>query len=142
MPRLVTFFEDYSRIAPEDLRAAEAEQLALREALAAKGPRVVSMSPPNGATGVDAAAVTAITITFDRPMREGNFAVFPVAKAALPTIKGPPRFGADGRTVTIPSELKPGTSYGLQLNSPEHMAFVDMEGNPLAPLVYRFTTGK
>lgn len=142
VPRVVAFFEDYSRIAADDLRAVEAEQRARNEAVTSKGPRVVSMSPADGATDVEAAAVTEITVTFDRSMRAGNFALFPVAKTALPTFKGPPRFGADGRTITLACELKPGVTYGLQFNSPEHMAFVDMEGNPLAPFVYRFTTGK
>lgn len=140
VPRLVSFFEDYSRIAPEDLRAAEAEQQARREALAGTGPKIVSMSPPDGATDVDATTVTVIAITFDRPMRDGNFAVFPVANTTLPTLAGPPRFGPDGRTITLTCTLRPGVTYGLQFNSPEHPAFVDMEGHPLAPVVYRFTT--
>lgn len=142
VPRVVGFFEDYSRTAAEDIRAIEAEQRTRQETLGAKGPKVVSTSPADAATDVDAVAVTAITITFDRPMREGNFALFPVVKAALPTLKGPPRFDAKSLTLTLTCELKPGVTYGLQFNSPEHMAFVDMEGNPLAPFVYRFTTRK
>jgi hypothetical protein len=140
VPRLVAFFEDYSRAGADDLRAIEAEQEVRTEALAAKGPKVVSMSPAHGATDVDAASVVAITVSFDRPMREGNFALFPVQQAALPVLKGPPRFDASGRTITLSCELKPGVTYGLQFNSPEHMAFSDIEGNPLAPFVYRFTT--
>ena len=142
VPRVVAFFEDYSRLAAEDLRAIEVDQRARYEALTAKGPKVVSISPADGATDVDAAIVNAITISFDRPMRDRNFALFPVPNAALPTLKGPPRFDANGSTVTLPCELKPGMTYGLQFNSPEHMAFVDTEGHPLAPFVYRFTTRK
>jgi hypothetical protein len=142
VPRLVAFFDDYSRIAADDLRAVEAERRVRQEALAAAGPKVVSMSPANGATDVDASAVAEITVTFDRPMREGNFALFPVARAMLPAVKGLPRFGADGRTLTLACDLKPGVTYGLQFNSPEHMAFMDVQGNRLAPFVYRFTTRK
>jgi hypothetical protein len=140
VPRVVSFFQDYDRVAVEDLRAIEAERQARTEAVASQGPKAVEMSPDNGATEVDAAAVTAITVTFDRPLREGNFALFPVPQAALPTLKGPPRFDGGGRTIILACELKPGVTYGLQFNSPQHMAFVDLEGNPLAPLVYRFTT--
>jgi len=142
VPRVVAFFEDYSRIAADEFRAMEAEQQGRTEALSAKGPKVVSMSPADRATDVDAASVTAITVTFDRPMREGNFALFPVRQAALPILKGPPRFDASGRTITLVCELKPGVTYGLQFNSPEHMAFSDLEGNPLSPFVYRFTTSR
>lgn len=140
VPRVGAFFDGYVRVAASDLRRVEAEQRSRSAAIASKGPRVVSMSPPDEAMDVDASSVTAISITFDRPMREGNFAVFPVAQAALPTLKGPPRFDADGRTITLACELKPGVTYGLQFNSTQHLAFVDLEGNPLAPFVYRFTT--
>jgi hypothetical protein len=142
VPRVAAFFEDYLRTAAADLRAIELEERTRTEALAGKGPKVVSMSPAHGASDVDPGAVREITVVFDRPMRDGNFAVFPIPKGALPTITGPPRFDADGRTVRLACELKPGTAYGLQFNSPEHMAFVDTEGHPLAPFVYRFTTRK
>lgn len=140
VPRVVAFFDDYGRIAADDLRALDAEQRTRAEAVSARGPKVVSMSPADGAADVDATAVMQIAVTFDRPMRPGNFALFPVPQAALPAVKGPPRFDPTGRTVTLACELKPGVTYGLQFNSPEHMAFADTEGNPLAPFVYRFTT--
>lgn len=140
VPRVVAFFEDYSRIAADELRTIESEQQARSEALAANGPMIVSMSPPNGAIDVDAAAVTEISIVFDRPMRDRNFALFPVAKAMLPALKGLPRFDTDGRTLRLRCDLRPDVTYGLQFNSPEQLAFVDAEGRPLAPFVYRFTT--
>ena len=75
-------------------------------------------------------------------MRDRNFALFPVANTLLPAVKGFPRFDADARTLRLGCELRPRVTYGLQFNSPEHLAFVDSEGHPLAPFVYRFATRK
>ncbi len=66
-----------------------AEQRARLEALAARAPKVVSLSPPSGGEDVDAASVTAITITFDRPMRELNYAFVPVPQTKVPAVKAP-----------------------------------------------------
>lgn len=77
-----------------------------------------------------------------RPMRDRNFALFPVENTLLPALKGFPRFDADGRTLRLACDLRPGVTYVLQFNSLEHPAFVDSEGHPLAPFVYRFTTSR
>lgn len=140
VPRLVAFFEDYSTTATDDLGAAMAERRARDQALSARGPKVVSFSPADGATDVDASSVTAIVITFDRPMRPGNFAMVAIPAAAMLPATGRPQFAE--RTVTLPCRLTPGITYGAQLNSAEHMAFADEQGIPLAPVTYRFTTRK
>jgi len=140
VPRLVAFFEAYSATATQDLGAAQAERRARDQALSARGPKVVSFSPANGATDVDPSSVTTIVITFDRPMRPGNFAMLAIPNAAMLPATGRPQFAE--RVVTFPCRLNPGITYGAQLNSAEHMAFADEQGNPLAPVAYRFTTRK
>lgn len=140
VPRLVAFFEAYSATAAQDLETAQAERHARNQALSARGPKVVSFSPANGAADVDSSTVTTIVITFDRPMRPGNFALVAIPDAAILPATGRPQFA--GRVVTLPCRLNPGITYGAQLNSAEHMAFADEQGNPLAPVGYRFTTRK
>lgn len=137
-PRIVAFFEEYSRLAAQEAAAIREERRAKSEAVNA--PKVELLVPPNGAENVEASAVKAITITFDRPMR--HMAVVMVPGLAFPKATGRPTYDATSRVLTIPCELEPDTAYGLQLNSEKNMVMTDTQGNFLAPVLWRFRTRK
>ena len=137
-PRIVSFFEDYRRVAAAEAGAIQAERRAKFEA--GNAPKVVAMMPENGAENVEVAGVTGITVTFDRPMR--HLAVVQLPGVAFPKVTGRPVYDSTATVLTIPCRLEPGTAYGLQLNSEKNMVMTDEQGNLLAPVTWRFTTRK
>ncbi|MGP8198543.1 MAG: M56 family metallopeptidase [Limisphaerales bacterium] len=104
-----------------------------------KAPKIVSLSPPNGARDVSP-ATTELRVTFNVPMGDGmswcgagpNFPIIPQKERAYWT--------DGGKTCVLPVELKPGWEYGLRLNSPSYKGFQSDEGVPLTPVDYTFKT--
>jgi Domain of unknown function (DUF4932)/Bacterial Ig-like domain len=104
-------------------------------------PRVVRMSPANGATGVDA-SLRRIRIWFDQPMTDGMM-VDPAQEdsgASFPEITGKGTFDEDGTLLTLPVRLEPGHSYALALDARFPQGFHSDAGVPLARVVVRFRT--
>lgn len=141
VPRIAAFFDAYSREVANEVAALQAEGKA-QKASAATSPKVVATTPGNDAGDVEAASVTTISVTFDRPMRDGAMAVVMVPGLAFPKVTGRPTYDATRRVLTIPCQLQAGTAYGLQLNSEANMVMADEQGNLLVPFLYRFTTKK
>lgn len=102
-------------------------------------PKVVSMTPENGAQDVDP-SVAEIRVVFDVPMG-GGFS-WTGGGPTFPQIPGgkKPSWSSDGKTCTLPVELKPGWDYVLGLNSVSHKNFQSKWGVPLKPMVYQFST--
>jgi hypothetical protein len=100
-------------------------------------PRVVTISPANGAKDVDP-ATTEIRVTFNVPMG-GGFS-WTGGGPNYPKTTGSPSWSEDRKTCILPVELQPGWSYQLGLNSPSHNNFQSESGIPLEPVRYRFTT--
>ncbi len=103
-------------------------------------PRVVTMTPANGATGVDP-ATSELRVTFNVPMG-GGFS-WTGAGEHYPEIApgGRPQWSADGKSCRLPVKLKPNWDYRLGLNSPSHQNFNSAAGLPLEPVVWTFRTG-
>lgn len=116
-------------------RGADAATLALLEP-----PRVVTMAPANGATGVDP-ATGELRVTFNVPMGEGFS--WTGGGEHFPEIApgGRPKWSTDGKTCTLPVKLKPNWDYRLGLNSSSHKNFNSAAGLPLEPVVWTFRTG-
>ena len=103
-----------------------------------RAPRLVSMTPENGASDVDP-AMTELVITFDRPMRDQSWSV--VGKPAdTPKVTGSPRYDAARKVLTIPVQLESGRSYRFSLNSGEKRGFQSEDGVALEPVEVRFAT--
>jgi hypothetical protein len=104
-----------------------------------KAPEIVSLDPPNGARNVNP-AMTELRVTFSVPMGDGfswtgggpHFPTIPDGKK--------PYWTDGGKTCVLPVELKPGSEYGLGLNSPSYKGFQSGEGVPLPPVSYTFKT--
>jgi hypothetical protein len=120
-PRLVAFFDDYAKKP------------------AAKPPKVVSMSPANGATDVDPSLET-IRVVFDRPMV--NAWSMCGGGPHLPEIAGKPSYDAKRTTWTVHVKLKPEWEYHFALNAGSFNSFQSKEGVPLDSVNVTFKTGK
>ncbi|HLA83771.1 MAG TPA: PEGA domain-containing protein [Thermoguttaceae bacterium] len=102
-------------------------------------PRIVSMTPVNGAKDADPNLRT-IRVEFDRPMGEGiswvgggpHYPEVPDGKK--------PHWSKDGKTCYLPVNLKPGWDYRLGLNSPSFKNFKSRAGVALKPVIYSFHT--
>jgi hypothetical protein len=124
-PRLVMFFTEY------------AEKQAAR---AAKLPKVVSISPTNGQSGVDP-ALAKIEVVFDRPMRDGSWSMVGGGEH-FPETTGKPSYDAKRMKWSVPVKLKPEWEYQFMLNSDRYQGFKSEDGVPLEPLSVSFSTGK
>jgi hypothetical protein len=125
-PRLVAFFNGYAK-------SFVKEQKALDD----KRPKVVRMTPANGANNVDPGLKT-LQVVFDRPMRDG----WAMCRdgANCPKGTGKPCYDSRRTTCTIPVELKPDCEYVFRLNAPHYQGFQSEEGVPLKSVLVSFKT--
>lgn len=100
-------------------------------------PTATLMKPANGATGVSP-ALAELVVTFDREMG-GGFS-WTGGGENFPETTGKPYWDGDRKTCHLPVKLKPGWSYRLGLNSPSHKNFKSVQGVPLTPVVWTFST--
>ena len=105
-----------------------------------KGPKVVSISPANGQTGVDP-ALTRIQVVFDRPMRDRSWSLVG-GGPNCPKLTGKMWYDARRTTWTAEVKLKPEWTYRFMLNSDRFTNFRSADGVPLVPVNVTFTTGK
>ena len=106
---------------------------------AGDAPVVVATSPANGATGVDP-ALAEISVTFDRPMQDGNWSWCYENVEDFPKLNGSPHY-LDGRTTNVlPVLLEPGKTYVIWINAETYMGFKDEAGTPVAPYKFTFAT--
>ena len=98
-------------------------------------PEVVSLSIPNGATGVQPGK-TKLSVTFNVPMGNG------MSWCSLSTamkLEGS-TWSEDRKTCTTIARLDPGHEFRISLNSPNHQGFRNELGLPLKPYLWTFST--
>ena len=100
-------------------------------------PKVVALSPANGASDVDA-GTTKLSVTFDRPMAAGFSWTDPEGKA--PEIPSKPTWSGDAKTCALPVKLEAGRAYVMSLNFGWYLNFRSEKGVPLVPVRYTFST--
>lgn len=128
-PRIVTFFND---------QAERAESMPKPKSPAA--PRVVSVTPADGTTGVDP-HLAEIRVVFDRRMKDQAWSLVG-GGPELPEVIGAPAYDAARTTWTVPVRLQPEHSYRFLLNSDRFRAFQSEDGVSLESVTVRFQTGK
>lgn len=101
----------------------------------ANAPKIVSVTPADGAKDVDP-NLGEIIVCFDRPM-QGRVSL---TGDGWPTLVGTPEFDSSMTNLTIRVALKPETEYTLGFNSRSHKKFASTDGIPLTPCVYTFRT--
>jgi len=136
-PKLVTAFKMWGSEAPARYAAWQDARRARLDALYAKGPKLVSMEPANGAQDVDP-AVTVIRFLFDRPMN--SRITLTHSDGAFPESAGKPAWDAEGKVLSWPVRLETGTSYRFGLNAEDQNGFQDRDGAPLRPTTVGFRT--
>ena len=104
-------------------------------------PRVVMTEPLNGQQDVDP-AVSAITVTFNKPMTDGSYSWCYEDPATFPMTTGQPYYGEDGTTNILPVKLEPDTEYIIWINTEQFTNFKDISGNPVRPYRLTFKTRK
>lgn len=109
----------------------------LPEAVVAEAPRVVEMSPENGATDV-APGTGELRVVFDRDMTTKGFS-FCGGGPAFPPIQGNPKW-VNKRTVVAKVKLEPDHDYSCSLNCPAGQNFRSADGTPLEPVPWTFST--
>ncbi len=107
-------------------------------AAVAQAPKVIGMTPENGARDVDP-ALAEIVIVFDQPMRDGSWS-WCGGGEEYPEGTGKPFF-RDARTAVMPVKLEPQHHYALSINCPAARNFVGANGLPAEYSPLEFTTG-
>lgn len=105
-------------------------------------PHARGIFPANGAQQVDSTRIRAIMITFDQPMVAKKHGLHLFENNSLVDIsKVPFAYSPDGRTFTLPYNLKPRTQYRLELNNVHDIGFSRATRVPLWPVQASFATG-
>jgi len=100
-------------------------------------PKVVSVTPTNGGTGINSITTTKITVVFDKPMNEDGYS-FCGAGGTFPPHGSP--VWINDTTIDYPVFLNPNMTYTLSLNTLVYKGFKDTNGNMLEPYIWTFTT--
>ena len=100
-------------------------------------PKLVSMSPKNGAKDVSA-DLKELRVTFDVPMGggmswTGGGETFPGSGEKI-------RWSKDKKTCTLPAKVAGGKEYRVGLNSLSHINFQSQWGVPFPAVAWRFST--
>lgn len=102
-------------------------------------PLIVATSPAKGATNVNSATTTEITVTFDRDMGEGMS--WAGSGSAYPsTPEGKKAYWRDKRTCVLPVKLFDAHYYRVGINSPSYQNFRGADNTPVTPTAIVFTT--
>ena len=105
-------------------------------------PQISVTNPPNGVKDVDP-SITAISVSFDRPMMSSMSWSSQDGGKTLPEWSNAeilPIWSEDKQTCTAQVILKPGRTYNIWLNTERFERFRCTDGVPLKPVLYTFTT--
>lgn len=103
-------------------------------------PKVVSITPANGATDVDP-NLAEIQVVFDKPMEDGSWSMCG-GGPTFPPSNGKCHYDATHTTWIYPVTLQRGKTYQFGLNSPSHRNFRSAQGVSLEPMGVTFTTAR
>lgn len=103
-------------------------------------PVVVRTLPRSGDTGVDAANVKEILVTFSKDMRDRSWSWSQISDDTALPITGEIRYQKNKRTCVAPVKLEPGHTYVSWLNSAKFGNFKDADGRPAVPYLLVFET--
>ena len=106
-----------------------------------KAPNVIETYPVSGSIDVDP-STPEIIVTFDEPMKDGNWSWAYSDEDKFPEMTGQPYY-KPGHTINIlPVKLEPDKEYEIWINSEKFKNFKDQAGNSATPFRLVFTTGE
>lgn len=82
-----------------------------------------------------------LSVTFDRPMRAGNFSFVQVSPETFPDCDRKPAQSADRRTFSMRCTARAGVRYEVWFNRPPYSAFQADSGVQAEAYQLLFTTG-
>ena len=145
-PKIASYFNAYAERAEGEINGykektwAEADKkVKAMEAWREMGPKIVSMSPENGAADVSA-DLKVIKVVFDRPMGGGFSMVQLEGVERYPKVLAGYGYDGEKKVFSLPVEVQPGREYVLGLNSEDYINFKSEDGIPLFPVRYTFKT--
>ncbi|MFH1417542.1 MAG: S41 family peptidase [Planctomycetota bacterium] len=103
----------------------------------ADAPKVVGVFPENGDTNVDP-TTSELRVVFDRKMDTGGFSICG-GGPKFPEVVKPPKW-VNKTTLVMKVRLKPGHDYVLSLNCQGATNFRSVDGTPLEPVPWKFST--
>lgn len=104
-----------------------------------KAPKVIETFPVSGSVDVDP-SLSEITVTFDEPMKDGNWSWAYASKEKFPEMTGQPYY-KPGHTINVlPVKLEPDKAYEIWINSEYFKNFKDRSGNSAVPFRLVFST--
>jgi len=104
-----------------------------------KSPNVIETYPVSGNTDVDP-LTKEITVTFDEPMKDGNWSWAYTNKNKFPVMTGQPYYKPGHMVNVLPVKLESNQEYEIWINSEKFKNFKDRAGNPAIPFRLVFTT--
>jgi len=116
MPKVVAYFEKLAPRVPELMKDFDA-----------KRPKLVSMTPANGARDVDP-ATTRVVLKFDRPLRGGYSFCYTDDRSLFPKF-GKMAFNNEKTTFDMEVQFEPGRDYEFRFNC--NGGFASQEGIPV-----------
>ncbi len=102
-------------------------------------PMVSKVDPPNFAKDLPAGE-RVLTVKFDRPLNKETWSWVKESPETSPEVIGRPSFDADGSGASLKVKLEPGRMYVVWLNNATMKGFADLEGVPLLPFRWTFST--
>ncbi|MEO1524157.1 MAG: permease prefix domain 1-containing protein [Planctomycetota bacterium] len=114
-------------------------EASIQTAMSAAIPIVTETFPRSGATDVDP-TVDELRVTFSKQMMNESWS-WCETELPFPKSTGPIHFDDVCQTCVMPVELEPNTRYVVNINSPRHQHFKDVEGRSAPPFHFVFTTG-
>jgi DNA-binding CsgD family transcriptional regulator len=94
-------------------------------------PKVVATKPSAGA--MIAPGPFVLTVTFDRPMLDGNYSFVQMSPETYPSCEARPTLSADARTFTLRCTAQAGHAYEVWFNRPPYMNFKSTSGASAEP---------
>jgi len=104
-----------------------------------QSPNVIDTFPVSGSTDVDPSTLE-IRVTFDEPMKDGNWSWAYSDKNKFPEMTGQPYYKPGHMINILPVKLEPNKDYEIWINSEKFKNFKDQAGNPATPYRLVFTT--
>ena len=104
-----------------------------------KAPNVIATFPISGSTDVDP-STSEISVTFDEPMKDGNWSWAYTKKNQFPKMNGQPYYMPGLTKNILPVKLESNKEYEIWINSEKHRNFKDQAGNSAIPFRLVFKT--
>lgn len=104
-------------------------------------PVVLSTSPQSGTLDANP-DLKEITVTFSSEMQDNSWSWVQTSEESFPKTTGAPNYDSNKRTVKLPVQLSPNTTYIMWINQGSNLNFKGANGKSSIPYLLAFKTEK